>query len=76
MPTEEESDPEIEFAAIPEGDRKEQIVMVVAYLAEAGIKPTGFSRNEQKRLYLHQSSLLFNQGRGTPNARPGRHPGL
>ena len=49
VPAEEPSDPQIDFAAIPEGDRKEQIEMVVAYLAEYDEKPTGLSRNEENR---------------------------
>lgn len=43
VPTEEPSDPQIDFAAIPEGDRKEQIEMVIAYLAEFSLKPTGLA---------------------------------
>ena len=70
VPTEEESVPEIEIAAIPEGDRKEQIVMVVAYLAEAGIKPTGFGRNEQKRFTC--INLPFCLIKGAEHQTPGR----
>jgi hypothetical protein len=69
-PVEQESDPEIEFAAIPEGDRKEQIEMLLAYLVDAGIKATGFGRNEAKhRTCINLPYCLI---KGAEHQTPGR----
>jgi hypothetical protein len=69
VPAEEKAAPAIEFAAIPEGDRKEQIEMVVAYLAASGIKPTGFGRNEGKFTCINLPYCLL---KGEEHQTPGR----
>jgi P4 family phage/plasmid primase-like protien len=69
-PAEDPADPQIDFAAIPEGDRKEQIEMVVAYLAEVGATPKGFTRNEGKRFICVE--LPYCLIKGAEHQTPGR----
>ena len=69
-PVDDKPDPEIDFAAIPEGDRKEQVEMVLAYLAEGGIKPTGLSRNEPKHFTC--INLPYCLIKGAEHQTPGR----
>jgi P4 family phage/plasmid primase-like protien len=69
-PKEEERDPSIEFHAIPEGERKEQLALVVAYLEDNGIKHRGFSRNEaQHFIAVELPHCLI---KGSEHQSPGR----
>ena len=70
MPAEERPDPQIDFATIPKGDRKEQIEMVIAYLGEYGVKPTGLSRNERDRFTC--INLPYCLLKGEEHQTPGR----
>ncbi|MGO9115969.1 MAG: hypothetical protein ACLP9L_42735 [Thermoguttaceae bacterium] len=69
-PKEEERDPEIQFAAIPESDRKEQMTMLVAYLAEHAVTPKGFTRNEAKHFTCIE--LPHCLVKGAEHQTPGR----
>jgi putative DNA primase/helicase len=69
-PVAENPDTEIEFASIPEGDRKEQIEMLLAWLDENGVKPKGFSRNEGKRFTC--INLPHCLVKGAEHSTPGR----
>ena len=69
-PKEEERNPEIQFATIPEGDRKEQMTMLVAYLADHEIVPKGFSRNEIKHRTAIELPYCLNKG--SEHETPGR----
>ncbi|MGO9111901.1 MAG: DUF5906 domain-containing protein [Thermoguttaceae bacterium] len=69
-PKEEERDPEIPFAKIPEGERKEQMSMLIAYLAEYNITPKGYTRNEAKRFTAIELPFCLNKG--SEHQTPGR----
>ena len=69
-PKEEERDPSIEFSSLPEGERKEQLTLVVAYLDDNGIKHRGLTRNESKHFICVE--LPYCLVKGSEHQVPGR----